>query len=213
MRRLFPALLVLLAAVSLASCGDDATASSYPNIAGSWTYNASNLSGSGIPCGVTGATLSLSQSGSTFTGSYSNARLFCIFSGETLLDDVASGSVVNGEVSEAGSVSFDFDTPDFAQHGTISGNSMSGTATWRMDYGGTAGISSRGRPRRTWKGGAASCDRGSGGGPWCGNGLFVPDLYWRRDLPHRPRDELASAEVGTQPGAGPRFRDVPSIEI
>ena len=50
----------------------------------------------------------------------------------------ASGSVVNGSVS-GNTVNFDLDTQDFHHTGTLSGNSMSGTATWTFDLGAPVG--------------------------------------------------------------------------
>ena len=70
-------LLLLLIPVFLA-CGDDGgdiAGPSIPSVAGSWTYDASSLSGSGISCSVFGTSLVLTQSGGTFTGSYSGGTI------------------------------------------------------------------------------------------------------------------------------------------
>ena len=141
MRRI---LLLLLIPVFLA-CGDDGgdtTGPSIPSVAGSWTYNASNLSGGGISisCSVSGTSLVLTQSGGTFTGSYSGGTISC--SGETGTPSVpvGSGTVANGSVTSAGAVSFDFDTQDWQNTGTLSGNSISGTATVRIDLGSPTGV-------------------------------------------------------------------------
>ena len=100
--------LLLLIPVFLACGGDDGDimGPSIPSVAGSWTYSATNLSGSGISCSVSGTSLVLNQSGGTFTGSYSGGTLSCSGGGVTLSAPVGSGIVVNGSVTSAGAVSF-----------------------------------------------------------------------------------------------------------
>ncbi len=135
-------LLLLLIPVFLA-CGDDGgdtTGPSIPSVAGSWTYNATNLSGSGVSCSVSGTSLALAQSGGTFAGSYSGGTISCSGPGGTESNPAGSGTVANGSVTYAGAVSFDFDTQDWQNTGTLSGNSMSGTATVRIDLGAPTGV-------------------------------------------------------------------------
>jgi hypothetical protein len=108
------------------------------NVNGSWNYQASNLAGSGVSCFITGATLSLTQTGSTFSGSYSNAKLTCQVGGPQAVIGTFSGQVVNGLISND-SVSFDFDTDAFINKGTIAGSSMSGNATATENVGGAIG--------------------------------------------------------------------------
>lgn len=52
---------------------------------------------------------------------------------------VGSGSVINGTLSGR-NLSFDLDTPDFHQAGSVSGTSMSGTAEWTIDFGLPVGV-------------------------------------------------------------------------
>ena len=138
-------LLLLLIPVFLACGGDDDGAGgmmgpSIPSIAGSWTYNASNLSGSGVSCGVSGTSLAFTQSAGTFTGTYTGGTLSCTGPGGTVTGSVGSATVANGSVTTAGAVSFDFDTQDWRNTGTLSGNSISGTATVRLDFGSPTGV-------------------------------------------------------------------------
>jgi hypothetical protein len=87
---------------------------------------------------ITGANLALTQTGTTFSGSYSNAKLTCEVAGVQSVIGTYSGQVVNGLLS-GDSVSFDFDTGAFTNTGTIAGSSMSGTATATKNVGGTIG--------------------------------------------------------------------------
>jgi hypothetical protein len=108
------------------------------SVNGSWNYQATNLAGDGVSCVITGATLALTQTGSTFSGSYSNAKLTCQLAGAQAVIGTFSGQVVNGVIS-GDSVSFDFNTSAFTNVGTITGSSMSGTATTTQNVGGTIG--------------------------------------------------------------------------
>lgn len=118
--------LCLLAAVLFAACGSDSTGPSNANVSGAWSFSMSNLTTSQFTCSFSG-TMQLNQSGTTFTGTYNASNLTC--NGTNL--GASGGTVVNGTVSGS-SVGFDFDTQDFHQAGTLSGGSMSGTATWRL---------------------------------------------------------------------------------
>ena len=118
---------VLMLAATLSACSDS-TGPKDANISGSWTYNVSNLSGAGLSCNAGGTTVTISQSGSTFTGSYSGGTLSCGSFGSV---DVGSGTVANGTVTN-NAVTFNFDTPDWTNSGSVSGNSISGTATLRL---------------------------------------------------------------------------------
>ena len=135
-------LLLLLIPVFLACGGDDdgLMGPSIPSVAGSWTYNMSNLSGGGLSCSTTGTSLVFNQSASTFTGTYSGGTLSCTGGGGTASVPVGTGTVVNGSVTTAGAVSFDFDTQDWRNTGTLSGNSISGTVVVRIDLGAPTGV-------------------------------------------------------------------------
>lgn len=126
--------------VAFAACGDDdgnggPTGPSGPSdaqVGGSWTYNASNmtgtLSGTTVSCSIGGRAMNLNQTGSTFTGSTVGGTLTCTGGGQTLSEPLGSGVVVNGSVNGS-EVSFDFGTSDWRHQGTVSGSSMNGTVT------------------------------------------------------------------------------------
>ncbi len=129
----------LIGGLTLFACGGEQPQTAppeIPSIAGTWTFNASNLSGGGFSCDALAYRLSVNQSGTTFTGSYSGGTIRCTGDGKTVEAGPLTGTIVNGTVTESGSVSFDLDTQDFHQTGTVSGDSMSGTATWRFDFSG-----------------------------------------------------------------------------
>ncbi len=132
--------LLLLIPVFLACGGDDIMGPSIPSVDGSWTYNVTNLSGSGISCNVSGTSMVLTQSGGTFTGSYSGGTSSCTGPAGPISTPIGSGPVANGSVTSAGAVSFDIDTQDWRNTGTLSGNSMSGTVTVRLDLGAPTGV-------------------------------------------------------------------------
>ena len=135
-------LLLLLIPVFLACGGDDdgLMGPSISSVAGSWTYNMTNLSGGGLSCSATGTSMIFTQSASTFTGTYNGGTLSCISGGVTVSAPVGTGTVVNGSVTTAAAVSFDFDTQDWRNTGTLSGNSISGTVVVRIDLGAPTGI-------------------------------------------------------------------------
>jgi hypothetical protein len=133
MRKLIALLLVL-------GCGGDSTGPSETSVAGTWTASLSNMSGSGVSCSSTSpTTLTLSQQNQTFSGSYSGGELTCSGPGGTFSDFIGSGTILNGAISGTG-VSMDLDTPDFHLTGNVSGNSMSGTARWEIDFGQPTGV-------------------------------------------------------------------------
>ena len=132
MQRLF---LCGLLALGLAACGGDkSTGPSDANIGGSWQITFSNMSGSGVSCNTSAFPLQITQSNTTFTGSYGLGSITCTGPGGNASFN-AQGVVANGTV-DINAVAFDMDTQDFHQTGSVSGNSMSGTARWRFDLGG-----------------------------------------------------------------------------
>jgi hypothetical protein len=125
--------LAIAASLSSSGCGDDATQPG-PDVNGTWEYNATNIAGTGVSCGISGITMNLSQSGSTFTGTYSPGSVTCTGPGGTFTDQFDPGVVANGSLI-GNNVSFDFDTSDMRHTGTLAGNSISGTVTVRGDLG------------------------------------------------------------------------------
>jgi hypothetical protein len=124
----------------LACGGDDGTGPSPANVTGTWSGSVSNMSGGGISCSSTEPTqLTLDQSGTSFSGSYAGGTLLCSGPGGSASVPVESGSVINGTVS-GNNVTFDLDTSDSHFTGTVNGNSMSGTAQWRINFGAPIGV-------------------------------------------------------------------------
>lgn len=131
---------VLLATVlGMTACGGgDATGPSNASVAGAWTLSVSNMSGQGVSCGVGGTAVTLTQSGTTFSGTYGPGTVTCVSGSQSTEVDV-QGTVVNGTV-DGSAVAFDLDTQDFHHTGSVNGNSMSGTARWTFDFGGSIGV-------------------------------------------------------------------------
>ena len=134
---------VLSVAVALLAvgCGGDSGGTgpnNDANVQGSWTLAVSNLSGRGVSCSSQSPMpITLNQSNNTFTGTYGVGTIICVNGSDQVSFNV-QGSIVNGTVN-GDNVSFDMDTQDFHHTGTVNGNSMSGTASWRFDFGGAIG--------------------------------------------------------------------------
>jgi hypothetical protein len=110
------------------SASSDSTGPKNVNVAGSWTYSVTNLVGGGLSCNTGGTTVTIAQSGTTFSGTYTGGTLSCNSLGDFA---IGTGTVANGTVSD-NAVAFDFDTQDWANTGSASGNTISGTATVRL---------------------------------------------------------------------------------
>ena len=123
---------------SLLACSGDSTMGpdgpSTAQVGGVWTYAASNVAGGGASCTVTNLRLTFVQSGTTFSGSYSGGTMTCAAEGESATIGPFQGTVVNGTI-DGNRVSFDLDTQDWHNSGTLSGSSMSGQVTVRIDLG------------------------------------------------------------------------------
>ncbi len=131
-------LLVLLAvAVFAAGCGDDITGPSPAAIGGAWRLSAPNMAGEGVSCSLQNAPIALTQTGATFTGNYGPATLSCVAGGQSASASV-QGAIISGSL-DGNAVEFDLDTQDFHHTGSVSGNSMSGTARWNINLGGSVG--------------------------------------------------------------------------
>jgi hypothetical protein len=130
-----------LLAFAFACGGDNGAGPAGPNsnpatnLSGDWRYATANVSGSGISCSSSGTVLTITQQGNAFSGSYSGGTLTCTTGGPTQSVAVGTGAVVAGTVSGS-TVSFDLDTSDWHDTGSVSGNSMSGSVTVRLavDY-------------------------------------------------------------------------------
>jgi hypothetical protein len=127
---------LIAALFAIVGCGGD-TGPATANLAGTWTYATSNLVGAGVTCSSSGTLLTLNQSGTTFSGSYSGGTLTCSAPGVTPQSVLlGSGIVVSGNAGVT-TVSFNLDTSDWANTGTIAGNSMSGTTHVTLNDGTT----------------------------------------------------------------------------
>jgi hypothetical protein len=124
---------------ALTGCGgDDPTGPSNASVAGTWALSASNMSGQGVSCNLSSTPLVLTQSGATFSGTYGPGTLTCQ-AGSQSVGGTVQGVVVNGAVS-GNAIAFDLDTQDYHHTGSLSGASMSGTARWTYDFGGSIGV-------------------------------------------------------------------------
>jgi len=126
------------------ACGGGESASLGPpptTVDGNWNATISNLhatiQGSNFTCSVTGATVTLTQTGTDFSGTYSGT-MTCTYKGQSSSTPVA-GTVVNGSLI-GNAVSFDLDGPEFHFTGTAVENSMSGTCTLTADFGSPIGV-------------------------------------------------------------------------
>lgn len=130
--------LTALTAVAVAACGGDDSGTGPVgsiNVGGTWNVSVSNMSGSGASCSTSDPIrATIRQTGSSFTGTYTGGILTCLTPTESFSSAVGSGAITNGEVT-GNTIRFDLDSPDFHHDGTVSGNSMSGTAQWTYDFG------------------------------------------------------------------------------
>ena len=132
--------LALLTFAFVASFGcSDSSGPKTAAVSGTWTYSASNVQGSGETCNSTGTTMTLTQSGSTFTGTYAGGTLTCTGVFGSLTQQIGSGVVANGTVSGS-SVSFNFDTTDWTNTGSMSGTTMTGSLVIRVTVGATSAV-------------------------------------------------------------------------
>ena len=131
MRR-FPFALLLAVAVA---CGDSSSGPETPSVAGTWRFSFSNMSGAlqgiTVSCNAAALDFALAQTGNTFSGPQVGAgRLTCTAAGETVIDDlIGSETIVNGMINGS-TVSFRLGTIPGQHNATLSGGSMTGTASW-----------------------------------------------------------------------------------
>ena len=129
------ATVVILSVSALLGCAEMTGPSA--DLTGSWLYTATNMAGSnGLTCDLYGTTMTLSQNGSVFSGSYLGGNLRCTGDGGFVYapQTIPSGSIVGGTLSGS-QVDFNFDTPDFSNDGRVRGASMEGTATMTLMSG------------------------------------------------------------------------------
>jgi hypothetical protein len=121
--------------VLLACSGDGSgvAPSENTNVAGSWNAIWLRMNGDGMSCTATGGHLELNQTGARFSGSYSVQTLTC----NERSRGVSTGLVVNGSIA-GNQVTFDLNDPAFHQSGSLTGDDMSGSATWTLNIDGTS---------------------------------------------------------------------------
>jgi hypothetical protein len=129
---------VILSALAAVGAISGCAASTGPKVSvgGTWKYEAQNLAEGGtVTCAVTNMTLTLTQTGSTFAGTYSGANADCMFASTHLAFALSSsGTIVDGRI-DGDQVSFDMGDHLWSQTGAISGNSMNGNATITLNSG------------------------------------------------------------------------------
>ena len=121
----------------LVACGDSTGVGEIPNIDGSWTYT-NTWSGSGLSCRYAPSSLTIDQTGGTFTGRLVTSDLLCSTPAEP--EEQSWGqdfgnSILNGTVNAAGDVTFDLSDETGGHTGRVNGNSMSGSLTFIDDVG------------------------------------------------------------------------------
>lgn len=142
-RRLAAAILGL---ALLAACGGDGpTEPKLVNLSGTWRVTYTNLTGSGITCSTTAIDYLISQSGSTFTGASNSTYTITCTDGVNTLSETLTGAIVSNGHINGSALEFDLATSAAHQTGTVSGNSMSGSATWTLDLGSSGTVVLRGQ--------------------------------------------------------------------
>jgi hypothetical protein len=136
MRRALPSL-GLLTLVALAACGGDSTGPQVVDVQGVWNYS-NNFSSAavGYSCTESG-TVSISQSGSNFTGTADATWGTCSDSFGNIYDNTGVTTISGGQI-DASNVSFQGGGCQF--EATVSGdpaNAMSGTETCTLAVSGT----------------------------------------------------------------------------
>lgn len=137
-RATFVVTATMMAALVAAGCGNSHStgpSGGGQSVAGTWAYSASTASGSSISCTVS-ATMAFTQSGNTFDGTYSDGSFTCATPDGPVSETNQSGQILDGTVNGS-AVSFDVADSAFHNTGTLSGGSISGTATITQAVGAT----------------------------------------------------------------------------
>lgn len=134
-------LLLVVAAATTLGCGDGNGGSGPTppaDIAGTWAFETHDLTAPGATgvCGFTGS-LYLDQNGASVTGDYVIDRITCTGPNGGTYEGPFHGTIVSATLS-GNTVHFHFDDEAYDQHGTVSGDRMSGTCTWRLQINGYA---------------------------------------------------------------------------
>jgi len=129
-----------LAAVIVASaCTRPTTLRYLPvELNGTWAISASNVSGDGISCGVTGLSVALAQlSDTAFTGTALGGLVTCDYQGTITRQAVDSGTAVVGTLAGR-AIGISVPLEGATLNGTVAPNDdqMSGTTQLRLTLGG-----------------------------------------------------------------------------
>ena len=115
----------------LTACGDATGVDQIPNIDGSWSYT-NTWSGGGVSCSYAPGTLTISQTGGTFTGTLAAPDVICTIGAEPASSLGSVSNQMMGTVTADGDVTFGLGPPSHT--GRVSGNSMSGSFTFVADF-------------------------------------------------------------------------------
>jgi hypothetical protein len=130
--------LVLLAVVG--ACGKDVTATTLvynQPLSGNWAYLVhltGHVGDNAHACEGSGVVLSFQQRDNTVEGGFGGGTMLCTGDNEPVA--FGSGPIVNGNITDRLSITFNFTDAHFSHTGTVNGNGneMSGTATL-TDFG------------------------------------------------------------------------------
>jgi hypothetical protein len=131
--RAFVAGLLVIGLAGVAGCGGgDSTGPSNSSMDGTWHMSITNLSANGVTCSASDIEMDIHANGSTFTGTYGGVLACGPTDGQPEGTPVA-GTIVHG-TRNGTQVAFDLDNTDAHHAGTITGDNMNGTATYRINY-------------------------------------------------------------------------------
>src|SRR3954453_17828734 len=118
----------------LVGCGADGGGigpSASGNVTGSWNAVWQSMNGPDMSCSADGGRLEVKQSTGRFTGPYRVQRVTC----NGMSSNVSTGDVLNGTI-QGNQLAFDLNDAAFHQSGTVTGDDMSGSATWTFSIDG-----------------------------------------------------------------------------
>src|SRR5579872_3135823 len=119
------ALSVATLAAAIAACSSGSSTEPSANVTGQWALTGTFANATDTIL-VNATVMTLTQSGSTFSGAYTGGTFTCSAAGSRYdCTPTYGGQIINGQMSGA-SVTFAVDTTAQPFQGTVSGTSMSG---------------------------------------------------------------------------------------